>query len=269
VFDEEKVLNGIKERNATRRRKPGEPILVPELQSAAVVTPTEQCPRGELQRRAAMKNANYFVKVLFNDIEVSRTKTRLMSSDFTVPFGEILSIKILQWPESIKLQVYNSSPMNLLADIFAPLPESSYTDDDQPFNELEFSSDHVVQYRHEGVGCGMPIQFNVEELNEECVIPLTSGILYIATNWGKDENGQTLAPPNQVDENVNSLSTARHYDALAALGAAGMVDLHKLLAWIGKAKLDPNDPTNSDIVTLARMAQMTQLDNISGPNTSD
>jgi len=30
---------------------------------------------------------------------------RMLSSEFTVQFGEILSIKILQWPESIRLQV--------------------------------------------------------------------------------------------------------------------------------------------------------------------
>ena len=30
---------------------------------------------------------------------------RTLSSDFTIHFGEILNIQLLQWPESIKLQV--------------------------------------------------------------------------------------------------------------------------------------------------------------------
>jgi len=44
-FDEDAALAAIEERLKRCRRRPGEPILTPELQSGANVTPTEQCPR--------------------------------------------------------------------------------------------------------------------------------------------------------------------------------------------------------------------------------
>ena len=37
---------------------------------------------------------------------------------------------------------------------------------------------------------GVPCQ-----IGENKFIPLTSGVLYTAANWGVDENGVTLAPP--------------------------------------------------------------------------
>ena len=49
----------------------------------------------------------------------------------------------------------------MLAEVFAPLPDSLYISDEKTFNELEFSSERVVQYRHEGVGSGKFYQWTL------------------------------------------------------------------------------------------------------------
>lgn len=52
-----------------------------------------------------MLKRSLFVKVLYNDKEVSRTDSRALTADFRVHFGQIFNLKIINWPESIKLQV--------------------------------------------------------------------------------------------------------------------------------------------------------------------
>ncbi|XP_065666713.1 coiled-coil and C2 domain-containing protein 2A isoform X3 [Hydra vulgaris] len=250
-FDEENSRNLILDHMRKYHRKPGEPILTPFLNHGAIITPTEKCPSGEQQRRAATKDSKFIVKVLFNNQEVSKTSIRSLSSDFIVYFGEILAIKILQWPESIKLQIYEVPAMFLLAELFAILPEIGAINSLSTLEQLEFSSDQVIQFTHNGVGSGVPCQ-----LGENTVIPLTSGILYTSANWGLDENGLSMAPPvSATSRNVN----------FAVINRAGKIDLQKLLSWISNAKLDPNDPTNAEILSLAKMARVSQFDNITGP----
>ena len=83
-------------------------------------------------------------------------------------------------------------------------------------------------------------------------------------SWGVDENNISLAPP-QITSSSAAIRASKHFDALAALGAEGMIDLQKLLSWIQQAKLDPNDPINADIITLAKMAQLSHYGDTGGP----
>lgn len=63
------------------------------------------CCRGEIARREDISKRSLFVKVLYNDKEVSRMDRRSLSSDFRVHFGQIFNLKIVNWPESVRLQV--------------------------------------------------------------------------------------------------------------------------------------------------------------------
>ena len=54
----------------------GEPILHPELSNGAAVTQTHLCPLGEQTRRNELNKYKCFVKVLFNNKEVSRTQSK-------------------------------------------------------------------------------------------------------------------------------------------------------------------------------------------------
>ncbi len=59
----------------------------------------------ELSRRQATSKAKIFVKLFFNGKEVCQSSSKPISDDFVVPFGHIFPLRIVQWPESLKLQV--------------------------------------------------------------------------------------------------------------------------------------------------------------------
>ena len=55
----------------------------------------------------------------------------------------------------INVQLYSAANSFLLADLFSPIPEvSTVTAEGQKLDPLEFSSDRIVTYRHDGVGSG-------------------------------------------------------------------------------------------------------------------
>ncbi|CAB4041363.1 Hypothetical predicted protein, partial [Paramuricea clavata] len=236
-FNEEEEFQLIVENAEKARRKPGEPILTPELQSSANLTPVEQCPRGEQQRKKDVQRWQTFVKVMFNDKEVSRTLTKSLLSDFTIHFGEIHPVKILQWPESIKLQVHESSGLQnkLLTEVFIPVPEASKVSGMQTdLDAVEFSSNAEVVYQHDGVGSGLAVSMRVN--NEGASVPaqtyLTSGKIYCSSSWGLDFEGIPLVPPQTSTTQPTPYGNMMKYDALASLGAAGMMDIHALAQWI-------------------------------------
>ena len=81
---------------------------------------------------------------------------RPLGQDFVVRFAQIFNVQIVQWPENIKLEVYESSGITntLLSDVYAMIPDPSTTTDNVQLEELDFSSDQRVNHAHEGVGSG-------------------------------------------------------------------------------------------------------------------
>lgn len=67
--------------------------------------PTVSLCRAEVLRREDVKRRSVYLKVIFNDKEVSRTEGRPLGADFRVHFGQIFSLQIVNWPESLTLQV--------------------------------------------------------------------------------------------------------------------------------------------------------------------
>ena len=104
-FDEETVRQQITDKFLKIRRKPGEPKITPILTRTATITPTNACPSSERERRNAMKNVRYVIKVLYNGKEVSQTRSAAMNENFVVSFGQNFNVAIVQWPESVVLQV--------------------------------------------------------------------------------------------------------------------------------------------------------------------
>lgn len=62
--------------------------------------------RVEVLRREDVKRRSLYLKVTFNNKEVSRTDSRPLGADFRVHFGQIFNLKIFNWPESLTLQVH-------------------------------------------------------------------------------------------------------------------------------------------------------------------
>ncbi|XP_067302881.1 coiled-coil and C2 domain-containing protein 2A isoform X3 [Pseudorasbora parva] len=239
----------VREKAARIRRKPGEPVLIPELTISGPVTPNEQCPRAEFARREDVAKRSLFIKVLYNDKEVSRTDSRALNMDFRVHFGQIFNLKIVNRPESIKLQVFESvgSPFTQLAEVFVPVPESSVLTGSAPSEEMEFSSNQRVTFNHEGVGSGVPFSFEADGTHTQTL--LTSGKLSCCVSWAVGEDDVPLAPPSS-QPGGGMYSGIGKMDAIACIGASGLNDMKKLGKWAAESRLDPNDPNNTSVMQL-------------------
>ncbi|XP_059673883.1 coiled-coil and C2 domain-containing protein 2A [Gavia stellata] len=244
----------VREKAVNCRRKPGEPALIPELVLSASITPTELCPRAEVLRREDVKKRSAFIKVLFNSKEVSRTVTRPISSDFRVHFGQIFNLQIFNWPESLKLQLYETMGMSsttLLAEVFIPVPETTILTGSAPMEEIEFSSNQRVILDHEGVGSGVSFSFEADGSNKMTL--MTSGKVSNSVSWAVGEKGIPLIPPIS-QQNTSIPSALKNIDAIASIGTSGLTDMKKLAKWAAEAKLDPNDPNNAALMQLIMVA---------------
>ncbi|XP_062838246.1 coiled-coil and C2 domain-containing protein 2A isoform X3 [Anolis carolinensis] len=254
VVDRLQMELQVRERAANIRRKPGEPVLIPELTLTGNITPNELCPRAEVLRREDVKKRSLFIKVLFNSKEVSRTVSRQISSDFRIHFGQIFNLQIFNWPESLKLQLYETVGLgttNLLMEVFIPIPETTVLTGRAPIEEIEFSSDQRVMLDHEGVGSGVPFSFETDGSNK--IILMTSGKVSCCLSWAVGENGIPLIPP--VSQKNSRVSSAlKNIDAIASIGTSGLMDMKKLAKWAAETKLDPNDPSNAALMQLIMAA---------------
>uniref|UniRef100_A0A8C6YTK6 Coiled-coil and C2 domain containing 2A n=1 Tax=Nothoprocta perdicaria TaxID=30464 RepID=A0A8C6YTK6_NOTPE len=244
----------VREKVDSFRRKPGEPVLIPELVLSGSITPSELCPRAEVLRREDVKKRSSFIKVLFNSKEVSRTVTRPISSDFRVHFGQIFNLQIFNWPESLKLQIYETtgiSSTTLLAELFLPVPETTVLTGSAPIEEIEFSSNQRVMLDHEGVGSGVSFSFEADGSNKMTL--MTSGKVSNSVSWAVGEKGVPLIPP-VAQQNTGIASALKSIDAIASIGTSGLTDMKKLAKWAAETKLDPNDPNNAALMQLITVA---------------
>ncbi|KAE8629183.1 hypothetical protein XENTR_v10000389 [Xenopus tropicalis] len=254
IIDKKDVEQQVREKAAHIRRKPGEPILIPEMNLSGAVTPNELCPRVEVQRREDIQKHSLFIRILFNNKEVSRTIAKRLGSDFRVHLGEIFNLQIFNLPESIKLEIYETvrhGATTLLADAFIPIPETTVHTGRAPVEEIEFSSNQRVMHDHEGVGSDVPFSFEADGSNK--MILMTSGKVSYAASWGVGDNGVPLVPPI-LQYNTGIQRAFNNMDAVASIGASGLTDMKKLAKWAAESKLDPNDPNNAALMQLVMTA---------------
>ncbi|XP_053314268.1 coiled-coil and C2 domain-containing protein 2A [Spea bombifrons] len=254
MMDIQDVEQHVRDKAARIRRKPGEPILVPELSLSGTVTPNEMCPRVEVLRREDTQKRSLFVKIMFNNKEVSRTASNSLGSDFRVHLGQIFNLQIFNWPESIKLEVFETAGLSgttLLADVFIPIPETSVLTGKAPVEEVEFSSNQRVMFNHEGVGSDVPFSFEADGSNKMSF--MTSGKLSYCVSWGVGDNGVPLVPPIS-QQNTSMQRAFNSLDAIASIGASGLTDMKKLAKWAAESKLDPNDPSNAALMQVIMIA---------------
>ncbi|XP_075714376.1 coiled-coil and C2 domain-containing protein 2A [Rhinoderma darwinii] len=252
LIDRQEVELQVRDKAANIRRRPGEPILHPELSLSGAITPNNMCPRVEVLRREDLQKHSLFIKILFNNKEVSRTVTNRLGSDFRVHLGQIFNLQIYNWPESIKLQVYEPvghGGGTLLAEVFVPIPETNVLTGRAPVEEIEFSSNQRVMYDHEGVGSDVPFSFEADGTNK--VALMTSGKVAYCVSWAVGENGVPLVPPLSQQNLQRALN---NMDAVSSIGASGLTDMTKLAKWAAESKLDPNDPSNAALMQLIMIA---------------
>ncbi|KAM9761680.1 coiled-coil and C2 domain-containing protein 2A isoform 3-T3 [Menidia menidia] len=251
--DLESIEQQVREKASKIRKKPGEAILIPELSASGNITASELCPRTEIARREDVSRRSLFIKILYNDKEVSRTDSVSLSADFRVHFGQIFNLKILNCPQSINLQVFEEVGLSctLLAQVFVPVPEPSVVSGSVPLEEFEFSSNQRVMFDHEGVGSDVPLSFEADGSNK--VILLTSGKLSCCVSWGIGEDDVPLAPPVSQHSGGKHSGMSR-LDAVTYIGASGLYDMKKIGEWATQSRLDPNDPKNIAIMQLLKVA---------------
>ncbi|XP_077440044.1 coiled-coil and C2 domain-containing protein 2A isoform X2 [Vanacampus margaritifer] len=250
-LDFDAIEQQVREKASRIRRKPGEANLFPELTASGKVSETELCPRGEVARREDVARRRVFVKILYNDKEVSQTHTRALTSDFRVHFGQIFNLKIVNCPRSITLQVFEEvgSSCSLLAQVYVPVPHSSVLLGNSSIEEFEFSSNQRVMFDHEGVGSDVPLSFTAE--GSDNVILLTSGKVSCCVCWGVGKDDVPLAPP--MSQHPSALQGGvGHFDAVSHIASSG--DVKKINEWAMQSRLDPNDPNNTAIMQLLKVA---------------
>ena len=233
------------------RRKPGEPKLFVELTYGATITDNKDCPRGEQQRRNDVNHLKLFVKVFFNDKEVKRTEYRPLGQDFIVRFAQIFHIEVMQWPRSIKLEVYESSGLSsvLLTEVYVSIPASHITIDNFTLDNIEFSTFDHVAHRHEGVGSG--VSFSMDANKQDILTLMTTAALTTGVAWAVDETGHVMAPVSSQ----TPIGGQRVVDPVAAIGMTGMADMDQLSKWIADSHLDPNDPNNADLMHMMKPSE--------------
>uniref|UniRef100_A0A8C6MR91 Coiled-coil and C2 domain containing 2B n=1 Tax=Mus spicilegus TaxID=10103 RepID=A0A8C6MR91_MUSSI len=219
--------------------------LVPQLSFTAELTNLSKCSLYEQKRRAKMQKLKYFIKIFYNDKQVSRTSVSPLQFDFKVMFQQIFNIQLIYWPETICLEVYEVSKRStLLVKLYLPLPNKTELKGKTVLEYTEFSSDKLVIPMDGGVGSNVP--FNLEESEDEELCLLTSGKLSYSLSWALDENGIPLTP---VSQSLSSAycSVLRNVDARGVPGLPWIVNSQKLCEWADDARIDPHNPDYSDI----------------------
>ncbi|KAF7632953.1 CC2D2AN-C2 domain-containing protein [Meloidogyne graminicola] len=154
----------------------------------------QQIPEIENQRRQAILNCRYQVQIFFNDLLVCSSQEQKMEwPEFTIPFGEIISLRIFEKPEQLclvlKEKFGQGGNWQNLANIFVPLPQilSEEEELNDEGNELknnkwitksgiQFASTIVRKSFKGSLGCG------------QGGLPFTNGRLFCSVKWqGADE----------------------------------------------------------------------------------
>uniref|UniRef100_A0A3Q3W296 C2 domain-containing protein n=1 Tax=Mola mola TaxID=94237 RepID=A0A3Q3W296_MOLML len=208
------------------------------------------CFRSEIARREDVARRSLFIKILYNDKEVSRTDSRSLNADFRVHFGQIFNLKIVNCPQSINLQVQYitiscGSTLSILTSTHLCV---CWTDSCcfSCFSVSRASSD-------------VPLSFEPDGSNRQTL--LTSGKLSCCVSWGIGEDDVPLAPPvSQQPGSIHGytwvvlriLAHKLHapYDLLWSIFQSLT---QKIGEWATQSRLDPNDPKNASIMQLLKV----------------
>uniref|UniRef100_A0A452H929 C2 domain-containing protein n=1 Tax=Gopherus agassizii TaxID=38772 RepID=A0A452H929_9SAUR len=239
--------------NSTQLAEIKEPLFIPHLTLTAEITAVSKCPMYEQKRRAKVQRQQYFIKIFYNEKQVSCTSVAPLQLDFRVMFQQMFSIQLLNWPESLRLEICESSKRtNMLAKIYLPIPDNTVLQSKGVLEQAEFSCDQQVKPINGEVGSNVPFLLDENETEEVCL--LTSGKLMYSLSWAVNEEGIPLAPVSQKIISAR-YSVPRSINAEIATGLLWFTDRQKLTEWAKEVKIDPNDPEYSDLMEFIMYAR--------------
>ncbi|KAM8780292.1 protein CC2D2B [Rhynchonycteris naso] len=220
--------------------------LMPQLSFAAELTNLSKCSLHEQKRRAKIQKLKYFIKILYNDKQVSCTSVSPLQLNFKVMFQQIFHIQLIHWPETICLEVYEiNKRTRLLAKLYIPLPSNTEVKSKAVLEYVEFSADELIIPKYGEVGSNVPFHFEGNGTEELCLF--TSGKLSYSLSWALDENGIPLTPMLQSLRSAYC-SVLRNIDARGVPGIPWLTNTQKLFEWANEVTIDPNNPEYSDLI---------------------
>nr|CAD2159562.1 unnamed protein product [Meloidogyne enterolobii] len=144
-------------------------------------------PEIERQRRQAVSDCRYQVQIFFNNLLVcSSQEHKLDWPSFSVPFGEIISLRVFEKPKQLSIllkEKFGGGNWQLLAEIFIPLPkilegeEENVLEEDEEIIKNKWMSKTGIQFastivREGSLGCG-----------QGGGLPFTQGRLFCSLKW--------------------------------------------------------------------------------------
>ena len=246
-FEAAKVREELEAAAGRCRRQPGEPRLILELTLTGGVTRTADIyDNREVNRQNAVSKTKVFIKVFFNGKEVCQTSSKLIGQDFVVPIGHIFPIQIVHWPQTLTLEINEGSSLRTTTIVEVPLPLPAATQglDKASVEAHEFTSNVEVGHGHSGLGSGR--QFSTLADHSKVDSSLTRGTLYVRVGWGRGPDGSLLAPPDD-QWSPSPRAKVDHYSEV--FDSEGRVDPEKLEEWLLSHRIDPNDPSNADLMS--------------------
>ncbi|XP_055354608.1 coiled-coil and C2 domain-containing protein 2A-like [Paramacrobiotus metropolitanus] len=250
LFESRTEATQIQERVVRSRRPPGEAELIPELRKDLLPSENSVCSTGERLRRADLSRQKIFLRVVINEQEVCRTSAYNLHDEFKVIIGKKFSFLAEFIPETIKIEVYEEQGFlnRLIAETFVAVPDEKWDASIAPFNSVEFASADKVTTGNAGVGSGTSVTVDA---GAEPAIFYTNGTIRCRVAW--------------VPESAKKIAQSRvklgSSELLDALGARGRRDYKKLAEWAQSAQLDPNDPSNADLIAYLKTAEQSASSN--------
>ncbi|XP_053161349.1 protein CC2D2B isoform X3 [Hemicordylus capensis] len=229
------------------------PLFMPRLAFTTEITATDLCSLDEQKRREKVQMEKYFIKIYYNNKLVSCTSEAPLQHDFKIIFHQIFRIQVLNWPESLRLEVFESNKnTTLLAKVYLPLPDNFNLKSKDVLEEAEFSCEQQVKPSDGAVGSNVLFFLDENEKEELCL--LISGKLIYSLSWAADDRGIPLAPTVQ-HAHFACNSVSRIMDARKGTGIWLHSDIQKLIDRAKEVNIDPNDPDYSDLVELIMYAK--------------
>ncbi|XP_060057979.1 protein CC2D2B [Erinaceus europaeus] len=218
--------------------------LIPKLSFTAELTSLSKCSLQEQKRRLRIHKFKYFVKILYNNKQVSCTVISPLQSDFKVMFQQIFNLRLIYWPETICLELYEiHKRTTLLAKIYVPLPNNT-----EPIKKTleyaEFSSEKPVKPACGEIGSNVPVLL---EGNGAEVYLLTSGKLSYSLSWVLDGNGIPRIPMSRSLRSAYC-NMLRNMHTRGTPGVPCFMNEQNLCEWAEAVRIDPNNPEYSDLM---------------------
>lgn len=151
-------------------RKPGESLWKPVLDNSAEVTPADECPPQEKERKEQIERAQVFLKYLVNRQETHKSPSSQIEADFTSNFSDSKKWVSNIIPHSIAVEIWESGYFKgnrYVATVILPITVGTTPE----FKSYEFSSELT----------GVDGQLVMGTLKARCyIVPENKGEVFIS-----------------------------------------------------------------------------------------